>query len=246
MSVNVKTSEGLTKIANNVSIVQANWNETDENKNTHIKNKPEVLTTMEELEASTNDSDLVGAGAVKEVNDRLVIANAERVSAYRDPDDNYIEYSIHNNNGANRLKLRIYVNTQRVTLYKIDGQTSEVMWDNATPKTFTATAYGLTLVINKVGRVCEWKLSGTLTEELLATQYYTIADLLGTGFEPATTYVNIQLLSHDINGQVQARKYSNTKVQFEIGYFKKASENTSLNIPANSSLFAHGMYMSAN
>jgi len=71
MSVNVKTIEGLQKIASNVSITQANWSETDTSKNSCIVNKPATLTTIEEIEANTNNSALAGANAVKELNQKI-------------------------------------------------------------------------------------------------------------------------------------------------------------------------------
>lgn len=73
MSVNVKQNGNLTKVANNISIVQANWNDINNTeKNTCIKNQPETLTTLEEIEANTNDNALAGAKAVKELNESLV------------------------------------------------------------------------------------------------------------------------------------------------------------------------------
>lgn len=72
MSVNVKQNGNLTKVANNISIVQANWNDKDNtNKSTCIKNQPETLNTLEEISASTNENALAGANAVKELNDSL-------------------------------------------------------------------------------------------------------------------------------------------------------------------------------
>ena len=55
MSVNIKQNGDLTKVANNISIVQANWNDINNTeKNTCIKNQPETLTTLEEITANTN------------------------------------------------------------------------------------------------------------------------------------------------------------------------------------------------
>ena len=72
MSVNVKQNGDLTKVANNISIVQANWNDMNNtDKNTCIKNQPETLTTLEEITANTNENALAGANAVKELNDSL-------------------------------------------------------------------------------------------------------------------------------------------------------------------------------
>ena len=72
MSVNVKQNGDLTKVANNISIVQANWNDINNtDKNTCIKNQPETLNTMEEITANTNENALAGANAVKELSDSL-------------------------------------------------------------------------------------------------------------------------------------------------------------------------------
>ena len=72
MSVNIKQNGDLTKVANNISIVQANWNDKDDTtKNTCIRNQPETLNTLEEISANTNGNALAGANAVKELNDSL-------------------------------------------------------------------------------------------------------------------------------------------------------------------------------
>ena len=72
MSVNIKQNGELNRIANNFSIVQANWDATDDTNGTFIRNKPETVTTLEEVSASTNDTkDLVSASVVKELNDGL-------------------------------------------------------------------------------------------------------------------------------------------------------------------------------
>ena len=78
MSVNIKQNGDLNKVANNISIVQANWNDKDNTtKNTCIKNQPETLKTLEEISANTNENALAGANAVKELNESLgVIGNA--------------------------------------------------------------------------------------------------------------------------------------------------------------------------
>lgn len=73
MSVNIKTTDGLQKIASNVTITHSNWNETDTSKNSCILNKPSTLTTMEEINANTNEEALAGATAVKELNSSLII-----------------------------------------------------------------------------------------------------------------------------------------------------------------------------
>ena len=72
MSVNIKQNGNLTKVANNISIVQANWNDKDNtSKNTCIKNQPETLKTLEEISANTDENALAGANAVKELNSSL-------------------------------------------------------------------------------------------------------------------------------------------------------------------------------
>lgn len=113
-----------------------------------------------------------------------------------------------------------------------------------TVKVFTTTAYGLTLLINKVGRVCEWKLTGKTTEELTKGTYYIIADLLNTDYEPIMQYVNITTLNSEYVGQVQARKYSDTNKVFEVGFFYKSGVSSAL--PSGTSIFAHGTYISKN
>ena len=250
MSVNVKTSEGLTKIANNVSIVQANWNETDEGKSTCIKNKPEVLTTMEEVNASTYD-DLVGATAVKELNNRLILTNANSFRASMGTGGGSFDYMIFPSEevaGVDYLglALRTHIDSPRMQVFKCYEDHWDVVWDSYTPKTFTATAYGLTLSIYKVGKMCEWKLTGKTTQELSPSQYYNIADLLGTGFEPAQTYINFSLFSSDFNGQIQARKSSATDIKFQIGFFKKIADGATYTVPKDCGIYTHGIYMSAN
>jgi len=112
-------------------------------------------------------------------------------------------------------------------------------------KQFTASAYGLNLVINKVGRICEWKLTGTTTQELLGTQYYIITDLTNTEFKPLSPFVNIAFLStNGVCGQVQPRLYSDSRAEFEIGFFSK--NGNTITLPAGSNLFTHGTYISAN
>lgn len=72
MSVNIKENGDLTKVANNISIVQANWDDKDNTtKNTCIRNQPETLTSLEAITANTNENALAGANAVKELNDSL-------------------------------------------------------------------------------------------------------------------------------------------------------------------------------
>ena len=45
MSVNIKKDGELVKIANNISIVQADWNDRNNtNKNTCIKNQPDWMS----------------------------------------------------------------------------------------------------------------------------------------------------------------------------------------------------------
>ena len=67
MSVNVKQNGDLVRIANNYSIVQADWNEEDVNKSSHIKNQPTTLKTLDEIAASTDEGALAGASALKEL-----------------------------------------------------------------------------------------------------------------------------------------------------------------------------------
>lgn len=72
MSVNIKENGDLTKVANNISIAQANWNDrNDTTKNTCIKNQPATLSTLEEIAANTDENALAGANAVKELSDSL-------------------------------------------------------------------------------------------------------------------------------------------------------------------------------
>ena len=71
MSVNVKQNGELVKIANNISVVQANWNETDTSKTSCIRNKPETLKTLQEINDNTDENALVSANAVKELADSI-------------------------------------------------------------------------------------------------------------------------------------------------------------------------------
>lgn len=72
MSVNIKENGNLTTVANNISIAQANWNDRgNTSKNTCIKNQPATLKTLEEVSANTDENALVGANAVKELNESL-------------------------------------------------------------------------------------------------------------------------------------------------------------------------------
>lgn len=71
MSVNVKQNGELVKIANNISMVQANWNETDTSKTSCIRNKPETLKTLQEINDNTDENALVSANAVKELADSI-------------------------------------------------------------------------------------------------------------------------------------------------------------------------------
>ena len=67
MSVNVKQNGELVKVANNISIVQANWNETDDSKVACIRNKPETLKTINEINENTDENALAGASVIKEL-----------------------------------------------------------------------------------------------------------------------------------------------------------------------------------
>ena len=68
MSVNIKQNGDLIRVANNVSIVQADWNDKDNiTKGTCIKNQPDTLKTLDEIAANTDENALVGAAAVKEL-----------------------------------------------------------------------------------------------------------------------------------------------------------------------------------
>ena len=72
MSINLKYNGILKKLANNFSIVQANWNDRGKtDKATSIKNQPATLKTIEEISANTDENALAGANAVKEVYDSL-------------------------------------------------------------------------------------------------------------------------------------------------------------------------------
>ena len=71
MSVNVKQNGDLVRIANNYSIIQADWNEEDINKSSHIKNQPTTLKTLDEIAASSNEGALAGATALKELMEKL-------------------------------------------------------------------------------------------------------------------------------------------------------------------------------
>ena len=97
MSVNVKQNGDLTKVANNISIVQANWNDINNtDKNTCIKNQPETLNTMEEITANTNENALAGANAVKELSDSLVKYKSAQYTiscTTAVPDGNFVKYS---------------------------------------------------------------------------------------------------------------------------------------------------------
>ena len=71
MSVNVKQNGELVKIANNISMVQANWNETDDSKASCIRNKPDTLKTINEINENTDENALVSANAIKELSESL-------------------------------------------------------------------------------------------------------------------------------------------------------------------------------
>lgn len=67
MAYYVKKNGQLEKIAGNVSISQADWNETDDRKITKIKNQPETLKTLDAVVENSNENALVGANAMKEL-----------------------------------------------------------------------------------------------------------------------------------------------------------------------------------
>ena len=72
MSVNIKQNGDLVKVANNISIVQANWNDRgNTSKSTCIRNQPATLKSLDEISANTDTNALAGASAVKELNDGL-------------------------------------------------------------------------------------------------------------------------------------------------------------------------------
>lgn len=81
MSVNIKQNGDLVKIANNTSIVQADWNDREETtKSSHIKNQPATLKTLEEIAANVDENALTGANAVKELNDSLTTKTYNHIS----------------------------------------------------------------------------------------------------------------------------------------------------------------------
>lgn len=67
MAYYIKKNGQLEKIAGNVSISQADWNETDNRKITKIKNQPETLKTLDAVVDNSNENALVGANALKEL-----------------------------------------------------------------------------------------------------------------------------------------------------------------------------------
>ena len=76
MSVNIKQNGELVKIANNVSIVQADWNDRENtDKNTSIKNQPETIKTMADLIGCQDENALAGAMAVVEALDYQKVGN---------------------------------------------------------------------------------------------------------------------------------------------------------------------------
>ena len=76
MAYYVKKNGQLEKIAGNVSISHADWNETDDRKFTKIKNRPDTLNTLDEIMSNENEHSLAGANAVKELtNSVATIAN---------------------------------------------------------------------------------------------------------------------------------------------------------------------------
>ena len=76
MSVNIKQNGELIKIANNVSIVQADWNDRENtDKKSCIKNQPETIKTMADLKACEDENALAGAIAVVEALDYQNISN---------------------------------------------------------------------------------------------------------------------------------------------------------------------------
>ena len=106
MSVNIKQNGDLVKVANNISIVQANWNDKDNtSKSTCIRNQPATLKTLEEISVNIEENALAGAYAVKELKDSLTNENNESFNFgvkdgvrgfYTDPsraDDSFIPFS---------------------------------------------------------------------------------------------------------------------------------------------------------
>ena len=76
MSVNIKQNGELVKIANNISIVQADWNDRENtNKNTSIKNQPDTIKTMADLIECQDANALAGAMAVVEALDYQKVGN---------------------------------------------------------------------------------------------------------------------------------------------------------------------------
>ena len=72
MSVNVKQNGELVKIANNISMVQANWNDRENTSKTScIRNQPATLKTLQEINDNTDENALVSANAVKELADSI-------------------------------------------------------------------------------------------------------------------------------------------------------------------------------
>jgi hypothetical protein len=67
MAYYIKKNGELEKIAGNVALAQADWNETDDRKITKIKNKPETLKTLDAVVENSNENALVGANAMKEL-----------------------------------------------------------------------------------------------------------------------------------------------------------------------------------
>ena len=68
MSVNVKQNGELVKIANNISVVQADWNDKENtSKVSCIRNQPDTLKTLNEISTNTDENALAGATSVKEL-----------------------------------------------------------------------------------------------------------------------------------------------------------------------------------
>lgn len=95
MSVNIKKDGELVKIANNISIVQADWNDRNNtNKNTCIKNQPDTIKTMADLEVCEDENALAGAMTVKELNDKVPTKTSQLTNdaGFKSSSDTVSEY----------------------------------------------------------------------------------------------------------------------------------------------------------
>lgn len=146
MSVNIKQNGELIKIANNASIVQADWNDRENpNKNTCIKNQPETIKTLEEINSNVNENSLAGATAVKELNIKLDKIPSQNLGVNKTAVDN----SIYLDDAANSKLVEF-------TMYGKANQnttTGKNLLQYPFYETASKTSNGITFTENKDGTI---------------------------------------------------------------------------------------------